>query len=89
MLNPAYPAVRRWVDLDALELRPFGSGVLVRRERGLTELSHPLRHPAGLLATLRSGLLTPRSVAAMVRWAGPAARREALVPRGRAVIDRL
>ena len=71
VLNPAYPAVRRWVDLDALELRPFGAGVLVRRERGLTELSHPLRHPGGLLATLRSGLLTPRGVAAMVRWAGP------------------
>lgn len=72
VLNPAYPAVRRWVDLDALELRPFGAGVLVRRERGLTELSHPLRNPAGLLATLRSGLLTPRGVAAMVRWVGPA-----------------
>ncbi|KGN36298.1 FAD-dependent oxidoreductase [Knoellia aerolata] len=72
VLNPAYPAVRRWVDLDALELRPFGAGVLVRRERGLTELSHPLRNSAGLLATLRSGLLTPRGVAAMVRWAGPA-----------------
>ena len=71
VLNPAYPAVRRWVDLDALELRPFGAGVLVRRERGLTELSHPLRHPAGLPATLRSGLLTPGGVAAMVRWAGP------------------
>ncbi len=71
VLNPAYPAVRRWVDLDALELRPFGAGVLVRRERGLAELSHPLRHPAGLLATLRSGLLTPRAVAAIVRWAGP------------------
>ena len=71
VLNPAYPAVRRWVDLDAHELRPFGAGVLVRRERGLTELSHPLRHPAGLLATLRSGLLTPREVAAMIRWAGP------------------
>lgn len=71
VLNPAYPAVRRWVDLDALQLRPFGAGVLVRRERGLTELSHPLRHPAGLLATLRSGLLSPRGVAAMARWAVP------------------
>ncbi len=71
VLNPAYPAVRRWVDLDALDLRPFGAGVLVRRAHGLTELSHPLRHPKGLLATLRSGLLTPRGVAAMARWAGP------------------
>ncbi len=71
VLNPAYPAVRRWVDLEALELRPFGAGVLVRRDRCLTELSHPLRHPAGLPATLRSGLLTPSAVAALVRWAGP------------------
>ena len=31
VLNPAYPAVRRWVDVSTLDLKPFGSGVLVRR----------------------------------------------------------
>ena len=30
VLNPAYPAVRRWVDVQALDLRTFGAGVLVR-----------------------------------------------------------
>ncbi len=72
VLNPAYPAVRRWVDVDALHLRRFGAGLLVRREEGLVELVHPLRSPGGIPATLRSGLLTPRAVLALARWAGPA-----------------
>ncbi len=72
VLNPAYPAVRRWVDVDDLALRPFGAGLLVRRDRGLVRLHHPLREPGGLAATLRSGLLGPRSAAAAVRWAAPA-----------------
>jgi phytoene dehydrogenase-like protein len=72
VLNPAYPAVRRWVDVDALDLRPFGAGLRVRRETGVAVLSHPLRSPAGIPATVRSGLLTPRAVLALARWAGPA-----------------
>lgn len=72
VLNPAYPAVRRWVDVDDLALRPFGAGLLVRRERGLVELAHPLREPRGVAATLRSGLLAPRQAAALARWAAPA-----------------
>jgi phytoene dehydrogenase-like protein len=72
VLNPAYPAVRRWVDVDDLALRPFGAGLLVRRERGLVELAHPLREPRGVVATLRSGLLAPRQAAALARWAAPA-----------------
>ncbi len=46
LLNPAYPAVRRWVDVDALGLQPFGAGVAVRTETGLGLLGHPLRNPA-------------------------------------------
>ena len=72
VLNPAYPAIRRWVDVDDLALRPFGAGLLVRRERGLVELTHPLREPRGVAATLRSGLLAPRQAAALARWAAPA-----------------
>ena len=30
VLNPAYPAVRRWVDLDDLALQSFGAGAMVR-----------------------------------------------------------
>ena len=72
VLNPAYPAVKRWVDVDDLALRSFGAGLLVRREQGLVELHHPLRDPRGLAATLRSGLLAPGSAASLARWAAPA-----------------
>lgn len=72
VLNPAYPAVRRWVDVQALDLRTFGAGVLVRRDTGLVALTHPLRNPRGVPGTLRSGLLSPRAVLALARWAGPA-----------------
>ncbi|SDH14098.1 NAD(P)/FAD-dependent oxidoreductase [Agrococcus jejuensis] len=71
VLNPAYPAVRRWVDVDALGLRSFPIGVRVRREHGLVELAHPTRHPSRLRATLASGLLDPRELAALAAWAAP------------------
>ncbi|WP_300591186.1 NAD(P)/FAD-dependent oxidoreductase [Microbacterium sp.] len=72
VLNPTYPAVRRWVDVQALRLKPFPVGVQVRREGGLAMLADPRRHPSLLAATLRSGLLAPRDAAALARWAAPA-----------------
>lgn len=82
VLNPAYPAVRRWVDIDALRLRPFPVGVRVRRANRTAELTHPLRHPAGLPATLGSGLFTPRDAVALVRWVTPALLRPRAVIAG-------
>jgi phytoene dehydrogenase-like protein len=72
VLNPAYPAVRRWVDVGALGLQAYGAGVRVRRQDSLAVLAHPLREPGMVLQTLRSGLLGPRSVAGLLRWAAPA-----------------
>lgn len=72
VLNPAYPAVTRWVDVDALRMRAFPVGVRVRREHRTVELTHPLRHPTGLLATLRSGLVAPGDAVALARWIMPA-----------------
>ena len=72
VLNPAYPAVRRWVDVGALALQAFGAGLRVRREDSLAVLAHPVREPGLILQTLRSGLLDPRSVAGLLRWAAPA-----------------
>ena len=69
VLNPAYPAVRRWVDLEALDLKPFGAGVLVRRPDGLKVVADPVREPRRLLATLRSGYANPVELAALGRWA--------------------
>lgn len=49
VLNTAYPAVRRRLDLDALRLRAFPKGLAVRTDRGLLRL-HP--SPSGALSSL-------------------------------------
>lgn len=71
VLNPAYPAVQRLVDVDALGLQQFTAGVLVRAVDGWRTLGHPLKAPGLLAATLRSGLLRPTEIAALVRWMAP------------------
>jgi phytoene dehydrogenase-like protein len=68
LLNPAYPAVRRWVDLDALALQSFAAGVQVRTGRGLRVVADPVREPRLLPRTLRSGYLRPLELAALGRW---------------------
>ena len=70
LLNPAYPAVRRWVDVSALQLLPFRAGVLVRTDQGLVTVADPVREPGLLRATLRSGLIRPTELAALARWTG-------------------
>ena len=83
LLNPAYPAVRRWVDVDALGLQPFGAGVAARTETGLDVLGHPLRNPALIPSTLRVTGRRLQEVAALARWAAPLLR-----PRpGRELVD--
>ncbi|MDO9356317.1 MAG: FAD-dependent oxidoreductase, partial [Solirubrobacteraceae bacterium] len=71
VLNPAYPALRRSVDLDALSLGSFPVGVQVRTADGMAELRHPVRHPLSIAATLRSGLVSARDAVALARWAAP------------------
>ena len=71
VLNPAYPAVRRDVDVAALKFSSFPVAVRVRLDDRTVELAHPVRHPARLSATLASGLVTPRELAALTRWAAP------------------
>ncbi|WP_311259325.1 FAD-dependent oxidoreductase [Microbacterium sp. WCS2018Hpa-9] len=72
VLNPAYPALRRSVDLDALALGSFPVGVQARTVDGMAELRHPLRHPLSIGTSLRSGLVNGRDVVALARWAAPA-----------------
>src|SRR5690349_23878756 len=74
LLNPAYPAVRRWVDVDALALQPFGAGVAARFDEGLHVLGHPLREPRLVPRTLRAVGPRLREVAALTRWAAPLLR---------------
>jgi phytoene dehydrogenase-like protein len=45
LLNPAYPAVRRFVDLDALDLQSFQAGLVVTSHGHHTVLADPRRAP--------------------------------------------
>jgi phytoene dehydrogenase-like protein len=56
VLLTAYPETRRALDYDALALRPFAPGALVRRGGRFRELSDPWRRPSRALATLVSGV---------------------------------
>jgi phytoene dehydrogenase-like protein len=58
VLNTAYPRLPALADLDALDLRYFTPGVLVRRGGGLHRLENPLRDPLSAPQTLTSGVGT-------------------------------
>lgn len=68
LLNPAYPAVRRHIDVSALQLRQFGAGALVRRDRGFVVVADPRREPRLIAQSLRSGLVSPRALVSLARW---------------------
>ncbi len=76
LLNPAYPAVRRWIDVDAL--RP---PVVRRRCRGphrraaCCTWGHPLRAPRLLPATLAGVGREPAPALALLRWLRPLLHR--------------
>ena len=88
LLNPSYPAVKRHVDVSALDLRVAGRGVRIVDDSGRAHtVADPTRHPGLLLGTVRSaarlGLLHPRAVVGAARWALPAVgpvRRLATAP---------
>ena len=75
VLNPAYPAVRRWVDVGALGLGSFDAGVLARTDAGLRVLADPRRTPRLGVDTLRSGLLDAGDVWGLGRWLAPSLAR--------------
>jgi phytoene dehydrogenase-like protein len=71
LLNPAYPAVRRWVDVDALALGTFEAGVAALTSERLLRLGHPLRAPGLLGPTLRGVGGEVGSVPGLLRWLRP------------------
>ncbi|MFS0793675.1 NAD(P)/FAD-dependent oxidoreductase [Microbacterium sp. 1P10AE] len=82
VLNPAYPAVRRWVDLGALALRSFPVALGVRLDDGVARIAHPLRHPTTIPRSLASGLVRPADLVPLARWALPALTRPRTVKHG-------
>jgi glycine/D-amino acid oxidase-like deaminating enzyme len=83
VLNPAYPELKRALDISALNLQPFGAGVAVRRATDAAVWVHPLRAPAKVPAMLAAGGLGPKDVLAVARWAAAAARPATLKRRDR------
>jgi phytoene dehydrogenase-like protein len=77
VLNTAYPRVPALVDIDALDMRYFTSGVLVRRGSGLHRLENPLREPLSAAKTLTSGV---GSLADRLKFAALATRYATLPP---------
>lgn len=67
-LNPAYPALRRGVDLQALDLQAFDAGVVVARGGRRRILADPRRSPTHLASTL-AGPGSLREKAAFAAWA--------------------
>ncbi|MCC9657104.1 NAD(P)/FAD-dependent oxidoreductase [Rhodopirellula halodulae] len=51
VLLTAYPACQRWLDYDALRLRPFEPGALLRQRGVFRVLGDPWRRPMQLLGT--------------------------------------
>ncbi len=73
LLNPAYPEVRRVLDLRALRLRPLPAGVVVATGGHRRLLADPRRTPPARLPRAVGGALgmvrSAAEVAAFVRWA--------------------
>lgn len=67
----AYPALRRHVNLDALQLGAFDAGAMIWTGRRLTLLADPIRHPSALLEDLKSSVI---SIGDKVRLASFAAQ---------------
>ena len=58
VLFTAYPAVRRELDLAALDLRYFTPGAVIARPGSRSTLADPLRDPRALVASLRNDEVT-------------------------------
>lgn len=54
VLLTAYPAARKWLDYERLELRKFSAGALVWCEGRKHRVSDPWREPGALWATMRA-----------------------------------
>ncbi len=57
VFNDAYPAARRALDLEALQLRTLDPAVVVRRGGRLHQVGNPLADPAQLLALVGTDLV--------------------------------
>jgi len=69
LVNPAYPALRRVVDLAELDLRPFRAGVVAATVDGHAVLADPRREPGLTAKTLTAPLGSLLDKVLFARWA--------------------
>lgn len=85
VLLPAYPELRRVLDVDALRLQPFPPGVVVQHGRRTWPLADPFQQGGPLGASLPAvmgSVFTPADAIRMLRW-----RRELVAGSGRQLAD--
>ena len=75
LINPAYPAAQRYLDLEALQLGTFDAGVAVAGPHGPRVVGDPIRAAGHLPRTVVSGYLRPLELLRLARWSGPALGR--------------
>jgi phytoene dehydrogenase-like protein len=71
LVNPAYPALKQLVDVDALDLRAFAAGAALAGPNGFAIVADPRRSPGYLPQVLRSGYVRPGELARFGAWAKP------------------
>ncbi|TAL15900.1 MAG: FAD-dependent oxidoreductase [Frankiales bacterium] len=81
--NTGYPEAQRVLDHDALELRPFVAGALVRIGDRLHRIGDPRRRPTWAPSTLLAPIGSPLDKLAIARLAATAA-----LPRARTLLHR-
>ncbi|MGA9343950.1 MAG: NAD(P)/FAD-dependent oxidoreductase [Nocardioidaceae bacterium] len=69
LLNPAYPALRKVVDLDALDLRPFDAGVVIASQGRHSVLADPRRSPRDVGTLLSRSTGSTREKLRFARYA--------------------
>lgn len=75
VLFTAYPAVRRQVDYERLDLRYFDPGAIIARAGRRHVLSDPIRDPGALLPSVLTGIVSPLDKARAVLLSADLARK--------------
>lgn len=70
ILLTAYPEAQQLLNFEALDLKEFKSGALIKTERGFTTLANPFKEPSELLTSLFSsvGSLSDKLRVARLSW---------------------
>jgi len=69
VLLTAYPAARRWLDYEALQLHEFPAGAVVRTGDTWQKVADPRREPGSILGSLTAGIGSVADKLRVLRWA--------------------